>query len=227
MKHVYRMKKPLILNILFLFLTLSACAPASKISMRQRRVFYAGGENGVKAALLYVGYTLVDDYSDAEVFVLNGEIPDARAIAARLQGGAGLVLIVGEKMSFRDVEVLFDYPVGSLIRTQIPGRLIVDEYFAVDDPLVTEIDWDSAPQVPDRFFIMTPAPGKPLIRIEGYVEVFLGQIGQEAERKFAIDGVFDEQHNLEFQQWKYFNYLIYHLVERAAGAEPLPFADFQ
>ncbi len=32
--------------------------------------------------------------------------------------------------------------------------------------------------------------------------------------------------NPEFQQWPYFNYLVYHLAERAAGRTPLSFADY-
>jgi hypothetical protein len=36
----------------------------------------------------------------------------------------------------------------------------------------------------------------------------------------------DKQHNLQFQKWNYFDYLVYHLVERAAGAKPMSFADY-
>lgn len=219
------MKKILQMGI-FCFLLLSACGPVTKTAMVNRRIFYAGESNGVKTALLKAGYTLVDDFDKAEVFVLNGEIPDVNLIASKLQGGAGLVLITGKGMSFRDLEVLFKYPVTELIPIERPAKLVADEIYGKSDPLITEINWNDAPQIRERAFIMTSAPGKQFVRIDGFVEVFLGAIGQDAERKFAIDAYLDEQHNLQFQKWKYFNYLIYHLVERAAGAIPMTYADY-
>ncbi len=180
----------------------------------------------VKTALLKAGYTLVDDSDKAEVFVLNGEIPDANLIASKLQDGAGLVLIAGREMSFRELEVLFKYPVTGLGLIENPATLVADEVYGKGDPLITEINWNDAPQIRERAVILTSAPGKQFVRIDGFVEVFLGTIGRDSERKFAIDAFLDEQHNLQFQEWKYFNYLIYHLVERAAGSEPMSYADY-
>ena len=205
----------------FSLLLLFACTPSSQNP--KRNIYYAGGDNKVKAALIQAGYSLVDEFEKADVFVLNGEIPNVKAIATKLRSGAGLVLITGKGMSFRDVEVLFDYPVTALIPSEDSVNLVVDEYFAKDDPLVKEINWVSAPQVRERAFIMTSAPGNPFIRVDGYNEVVVGEI---TEKIFAIDVYFDEQHNLQFQEWKYFDYLIYHLVERAAGAEPKNYADY-
>ncbi len=67
------MKK--LLPWLILLLLLSACAPARNTSLTARNVFYAGGESEVKTALTLAGYTLVTDPDQADVFVLNGEIP--------------------------------------------------------------------------------------------------------------------------------------------------------
>ena len=211
------MKRILLAFSLLLF----ACAPLPHPP--KRNVYYVGGDNNVKSALIRAGYSLVDEFEKADVFVLNGEIPDVNVIATKLRSGAGLVLISGKEMSFRDVEVLFDYPVTALIPSEDPVNLVVDEYFAKDDPLVKEINWNDAPQVRERAFIMTSAPGNPFIRVDGYNEVVVGEI---AERIFAVDVFLDEQHNLEFQEWKYFDYLIYHLVERAAGAKPMNYADY-
>lgn len=223
--HGARMKKVLPIALCFLLL-LSACSQATKTTTKTRNVFYAGGNNGVKAALLQSGYKLVDDFRKADVFVLNGEIPDVDAIASRLQNGAGLVLIIGEETSFRDVETLFDYPVSALISARNPVSLAVDKDFGKNDILSTEINWNDAPQIRERAAILTSAPGKPLIRVSGNAEVFLGEIGQPSEKKFFINAILDEYHNLQFQEWKYFNYLIYHLVERAAGAEPMTFVEY-
>ena len=47
----------------------------------------------------------------ADVFLLNGTIPDPTAIATQVQGGAGLVLIMGPGMTARDVETVSGVPV--------------------------------------------------------------------------------------------------------------------
>lgn len=206
----------LALSLLLLF----ACAPSPQNP--KRNIYYAGSDNKVKAALIKAGYNLVDEIEKADVFVLNGEIPDVKAIAAELRSGVGLVLISGKEMSFRDVEVLFDYPVGAMIPSEEPVDLAVDEYLAKDDPLVKEIDWNTSPQVRERAFIMGIF-GNPIIRVDGYNEVV---VCKAAEKIFSIDVFLDEQHNLKFQEWKYFDYLIYHLVERAAGAKPMGYADY-
>lgn len=204
----------------FSLLLLFACAPSPQIP--KRNIYYIGGDNKVKATLIRAGYNLVEEFEKADVFVLNGEIPDVNAIATKLRSGAGLVLISGKEMSFRDVEVLFDYPVTALIPSEDPVNLVADEYFAKNDPLVKEINWSEAPQVRERAFIMGML-GNPIIRVDGYNEVV---IGKDAEKIFSIDIFLDNQHNLQFQEWKYFDYLIYHLVERAAGAEPMSYADY-
>ncbi len=84
------LKKRIVL-LLVTFL-LSACAPTPVGVTKPHNVYYAGGESEVKTALSLAGYTLLTDPSAAEVFILNGEIPDAAAIADRVRAGAGLVL---------------------------------------------------------------------------------------------------------------------------------------
>jgi hypothetical protein len=220
------MKKTLSLFII-IPLILFACTPVSEITIIDRNIFYTGDYSGVKVALLQAGYTLVDDFTKVDVFVLNGEIPDVNAIATKLQDGAGLILISGEEMSFREVKILVDYPVSGLFESESPISLAVDEFFGKNDPLITEIDWTDAPQIRERAPLFTPAPGKVFLRVDGCAEPVFGEIGQPAERKFFISAFLDVQHNLQFQGWEYFTYTIYHLVERAAGAEPLNFADYE
>ncbi len=79
--------------------------------MTPHNVFYAGGESEVKTALTLAGYTLVTDPDKADVFVLNGEIPDAAGIAEQVKNGAGLVLIPGKDISQQDVQTLLGQPV--------------------------------------------------------------------------------------------------------------------
>lgn len=213
--------------IIFFLLLLSACTPTAKTAIANRNIFYAGSNNGVKTALLKAGYTLVDNFDKAEVFVLNGEIPGTYAITAKLQNGAGLVLIPGNHTSYYgsdlDVQTLIGQPVAGLMKSDNPVNLQVDKFFGKDDPLISEINWADAPQIRERAFLSGPGPGNPLIRVNGYAEVILVKI---TDKKFYLSAYLDEQHNLQFQEWKYFDYLIYHLVERAAGAEPVTYTDY-
>ena len=74
------------------------------------RVFYAGPQdNGVYVALTLAprgNFSFVTDPSQADVFVLNGAIPDPSAIASRVKEGAGLVLILGPGITAADVETV-------------------------------------------------------------------------------------------------------------------------
>lgn len=214
--------------IIFVLLLLAACTPTTKTAISNKNIFYAGGNNSVKAALLKAGYTLVNDFDKAEVFVLNGEIPGTYAITVKLQNGAGLVLIPGDHTSYYgsdlDVQTLIGQPVAGLMKSDNPVSLEVDEFFGKDDPLISEINWAGAPQIRERAFLSRPGPGEPLVRVDGYAEVILDKI---TDREFYLSVYLDKDHNLQFQKWKYFDYLIYHLVERAAGAKPLSFLDYE
>ena len=213
---------------LFLLIVLSACTPAKSPPISTRNIYYAGGDNQVKDTLLKIGYGLVDDINDADVFVLNDEIHSPYVIQSIMRNkGRGLILIPGEHIMYygveMDVQALIGQTVGDLIPSDNPVDLSVDDFFARDDPLVTEIDWTSAPQVLERAFLIGPGPGTPLIRREGYVETVLYKL---SNNEFYLSVYLDEQHNLAFQEWEYFDYLMYHLVERSAGAEPLSFTEF-
>jgi hypothetical protein len=60
-------------------------------------VYYAGAQDAVRTALTLAGdqILLVDDPSAAQVWVLNGVIPDPAATAAHLGESGGLILIMG------------------------------------------------------------------------------------------------------------------------------------
>ena len=58
------------------------------------RVYYAGPAGGLATALsLAKDFQIVSDPSQADVFVLNGQIPDVALVASRVRAGAGLLLI--------------------------------------------------------------------------------------------------------------------------------------
>ena len=210
------MKKLLPLFIILLFL--SACAPTQNAALIQRNIFYAGADGGVKTALSLAGYSLVTDPAEADVFVLNGEISNAEAIAARVKDGAGLVLILSKDVSPSDAQTLLGQAVTL---TYAEDAVSLVNAKGESDSLLTEIIWNGAPQVRERVVVSGFEGGQALVSGYENDEPILFRSGNV----FVFTPVVGEQ-NPQIQEWGYFNYLIYHLVERAAGAEPLSFADY-
>nr|MBC7245288.1 lipopolysaccharide biosynthesis protein [Chloroflexota bacterium] len=188
------------------------------------RIYYAGPEDGVRQALgLASEFVFTNDPSQAQVLVLNGTVPDREGFASRVRQGAGLVLILGPSLSTEDVATLLGVPVG-LERQDTPLSLIPAKGIA--DPLLREIIWTSAPQVRQRFSLVSPASDlMPLVLGFEDSSFVLGvrQVGQG--RAYVFTPFLDES-NPQFQGWAYFNYLIYHLTARVGGLTPLSFADY-
>lgn len=216
----------LLTTLIFLF-TITTPASANDTI----RVFYAGPDGGVRTALELAKFQLVDDPAQADVFVLNGSIPDPVAVAARIQLGAGLVLILGPGLSAADVETISSVPVALTEKTDAISLTEIK----IDDPLVKQIIWNGAPQVRERMEVLTPLSSvQPLVSAYEsgdwilwagnqpkiyFFNAFLTNYVDPQTQKTAI-------YNPQIQEWAYFNYLIYHLVERAAGQTPLSFADY-
>lgn len=217
------------LFFLSILIVLSSCTPpVKKVPISTRNIYYAGGENKVKEILLHIGYILVEDISEADVFVLNDEIHSPYAIQAMVRNkGKGLVLIPGEHIMHygvdMDVQALLGQTVADLFPSNEPISLSVVKDFVENDLFIKEIDWKTAPQVLDRAWLSMPGPGVLLITREGYSESILDKL---PNNQFYLSVYLDDQHNLEFQEWEYFDYLIYCLVERAASAKPLSYSDF-
>jgi O-antigen/teichoic acid export membrane protein len=185
-------------------------------------VYYAGDEtSSIFTALgLAEAFTLVADPTRADVFVLNGTIPDPETVAAQIERGAGLVLILGPDLDAMDVEAVSGIPVSLEIRTD-PVSLTEIE---LGDPLTTEIIWNSAPQVRDRATILTP-----LSSVQPLVTAYEGGewvLWNTRSNIYIFNAYLTDEYNPQIQSWAYFNYMVYHLVERAAGRTPLSFADY-
>ena len=107
----------------------------------------------------------------------------------------------------------------TLVPTEEPASLTNAP--EASDPLLTEIMWNSAPQVRERFKVMGSG-GLPLVNAYENGEVIL----QRASPKTYLFTAFLGQENPQIQEWPYFNYFIYHLTAQAAGVTPLSFADY-
>ncbi len=213
------MKKLLPLLVIFLFI--SACAPEQTVELTQRNVFYAGGDGGVKTALSLAGYRLVTNPVLADVFVLNGKIPDDAVVMERVNDGAGLVLILSKDMTSEQVSALLGQDV-TLVYAEDAVSLV--DTTGGSDQLVTEIVWNGAPQVRERVAVTGLSPEAWAV-VSGY-ENDEGILYLVSGNVFVFTPSLSGEANPQIQEWGYFNYLIYHLVERAAGASPMSFAEY-
>jgi O-antigen/teichoic acid export membrane protein len=199
------------------------------------RIFYAGPQdNSVYTALTLAPqgtFAFVNDPAQADVFVLNGIIPDPAAVAAQVHRGVGLVLILGPGLSAADVETVSGIPVTLTEKTDAVSLTEIK----IDDPLVKQIIWNGAPQVRERMEVLTPLSSvQPLVTAyeSGDWILWAGNHPNIYIFNAYLTNYTDPQtqktaaYNPQIQEWAYFNYLIYHLVERAAGQTPLSFAHY-
>ncbi|HEX7619720.1 MAG TPA: lipopolysaccharide biosynthesis protein [Anaerolineales bacterium] len=222
-----------LISLLTLLTMLSVVTPVSASNLI--RLYYAGPQdNSVYIALTLAPqgtFSFVSDPAQADVFVLNGTIPDPSAIATRIKRGAGLVLILGPGLSAADVETVSGIPVTLSEQTNAVSLTEIK----ISDPLVTQIIWNGAPQVRERMDVLTSLSSvQPLVTAYESGEWVLWAGNQPNIYFFNayLTNYTDPQshktsaYNPQIQEWAYFNYLIYHLALRAAGQTPLSFADY-
>ena len=219
--------------ILFLSILLSACAPTPVIEAKPVNVFFAGEPGGVKTALdlaVQAGtMTLVSDLTQADVLVLDGEIPDPSAIAERVQAGAGLVLALGENTSQADVQTVLG---EAVTLTQEDEALSLVGAVEGSDPLWRKLCGTAHRRCGSAHASREWTCGqKDLVRgyedNQGILWKGISIPDSSAEdRVFVLTPWLAGGANPQIQEWGYFNYFIYHLVERAAGAEPLSFSAY-
>jgi O-antigen/teichoic acid export membrane protein len=187
-------------------------------------VYYAGPQGGVQTALgLNKDTRFTLEPAQADAFVLNGQIPvaEAAAIRKRVQGGAGLLLILGPSLTEKAVGDLLGEPISL---TKKDDALSLAPLAGSQDSVVKSVIWDSAPQVRERYS-MTAGSLTALVSGFGDNALVLGAQKLGSGQAYVLTAFLDGA-NPEFQQWPYFNYLVYHLAERAAGRTPLSFADY-
>jgi O-antigen/teichoic acid export membrane protein len=202
---------------IFLFLVISPAHASENVI-----VYYWGDpDSSVLHALELADFTLTDDLDQADVIVLNGSIPNPAEVARRVEAGKGLVLLMGSQVWFADAETVLGIPLG-FQQHDNPVSLVE---LPINDPLTTEIIWNGAPQVRERVEVLTPISSvQPLVST--YEDG--GWILWQARPNRLVFNAFLEtdEFNPQIQQWAYYNYMIYHLVMRAAERDPLSFADY-
>ncbi len=189
------------------------------------RVFIAGESSTVRPALELAGndtFVIVDDIDDADVLLLNGEIPDAESVKARLAEGAGLVLILGPEISSADFSAATNVKV-TLQPTEDAVSLV--EVPVSGEPIRRQIVWNGAPQVRERSRVETPISSvQPLVA--GYEDGSWLIWSLPGGNAFIVNFYLAKDANPQIREWAYYNYLVYHLVMRAGGRTPLDFADY-
>ena len=209
--------------LLALVVTLSFVTPVA--AGNPIRIFYAGPEkNSVHTALTLAPkgtFSFVTDSSLADVFVLNGTIPDPAVVAARVDAGAGILLILGPDLTAETVQTALGIPLT--LEPRSDAISLTNMRFK--DPLVSEIIWNGAPQVRERSNIETPISSvQPLV--SAYEDGGWVLWSAHGGRAFIFNAFLTDGFNPQIQDWAYFNYLIYHLAVRLAGQTPFSFADY-
>ncbi|MBN1582658.1 MAG: hypothetical protein JXA89_18250 [Anaerolineae bacterium] len=217
--------------IIFVLATILAGCASTQTDVKGHppvRIYYAGVEHAQHDVWLAVSLAqnagladVVDDLALADVFVLNGHIPDPERIAQAVQDGAGLVLALGPDITSEQVSLLLGQTISIAAQQDAISMTPAED---VQAPLLEDIVWGSAPQVRERA-ILEGLKAEPLIVGYKTDEVVLSQlkVGQGNAYVFTpyLDGV-----NVQFQEWPYFTYLVYDLAARAAGQAPLSFGNY-
>ena len=187
------------------------------------RIYYGGEPGAVLAALkLIPAAALVQDPVQADVLVLNGAIPDLPAVQSRREQGAGVVLIFGPQLTAEAVSSLAG---ASITFTTGTDALSLAPAAGIQDALIDQVVWTSAPQVRERAVIHVSGPIVPLVK--GFEDGSLVLARLDAGRgALFLFAPYLNKANPQVQEWAYFNYLVYNLVMRAANKTPLSFADY-
>jgi O-antigen/teichoic acid export membrane protein len=100
------------------------------------------------------------------------------------------------------------------------------------DQLTKEIIWNGAPQVRERYHV-EGLDNRAQLLVRGYEkdegvlwQIPAGVLTPTSGEVYMFSPWLSGSANPQIQEWGYFNYLIYSLVERAAGGTPVSFADY-
>ncbi len=184
------------------------------------RVYELGPDDAVHQALALIpGVQFTTDPAAADVIVVhNAPLTEAQAQAVA-DSGKPVILFLGPDLPATAANLLLGQP-------GVPAPELVTEPATLvgapgaDDPLLRDVNWNSAPQVRERSAL--PGAGlEPLVATEEGESV-IGRQGSMTVVTAWLTG----DHNTDLQEWPYFNYLVYHLTTTAAGRTPMAYADY-
>jgi hypothetical protein len=184
-------------------------------------IYYAGFPNSQVRNVLdqfMPKLTFVNDPSIAEVFVLNGVIPNNEIISKRIQSGeSGLILFLSPEITSKQIQMLLGIQdTVSLFETTDPVSVQPIKNNDASLTWMNEIDWTTTPQVENRISV-SGINLIPLIQTDADHSAIIGFMfihpnANQPLYTFIITPVLNDQ-NIQFQNWKYFNFLISGLVD--------------
>ncbi len=194
-------------------------------------IYYIGPEDILAAAIdLAAPYVVRVDQPDlAQVIVINNApIKETlRIFGPEIQRGRlGLVLFTGPlfPQGIDDLRVLLGFSTFGMATTSASADV---ESLTTDDPLVSAIPWRTAPPIHARTVLTNPNLLEPLIATQVGEGLIQRVRGREATQVYLVGGWMGHPSNEDWNEWPYFNYLIYRLIIQAAGdLTPLSFADY-
>ena len=218
-------KKPLLILALLLFFGLTSgsalAAPPDGLTIR-----YFGPDDNVRRALdLIPEAAFVERLDAAQVVVINGASlteDEAEAIGQAVNEGQGMVLLLGPQLTVPALQAILGSDVTWEERT---GAQTVQGVPGLDDSLIAQVTWNSAPQVRERS-MLTGLDLEALVKTYETSETVLGRTKLGQGTAYVITAWLSGENNPHFKDWPYFNYLVYHLAVRAAGGLPDAYADY-
>ncbi len=230
-------QKPLLIILTLLLLLALTSGGAAADAPPDLAIRYFGPDNdlrpeGVKQALdLIPNATFVQDLdsevgtASAQVIVVNdADLSDdeAAAIGQATSEGWGLVLLLGPRLTAPALQNMLGEGVGWEEKADAQSVQAAPDSH---DPLAVQVTWNSAPQVRERS-VLTGLDLEALVKTYETGQTVLGRtkLGQGAV--YVVTAWLSGENNPHFKDWPYFNYLIYHLVLRAAGESPAAYADY-
>ncbi len=196
-------------------------------------VYYVGPEDAIAVALSRAAPYLarVDRPELARVFVINNIQPDyedLRVWGRQVQRETvGLVIFCGPNFptsAGEDLQPLLGVSTFVVNRRDDLQALTAG---SARDPLSSAVNWSSAPPLAARTTISNPNLLQSIALTTVGDPVAQRLRGRERFQVMIVDAWLEHPSNAAWQQWPYYNYIIYRLIAEAGGAtRALSFAQY-
>jgi O-antigen/teichoic acid export membrane protein len=185
-------------------------------------VYYIGPEDAIARAINQASPYLrrVDRAEMAEVLVINNAPLIQQTLAEygeRIrQEDVGLILFCGEQFPIdtEDLRAIFGIGTFGMARTDRPATLVAGDEA---DPLHTAVAWRSAPPIYARTVISNPNLMLPVVTTASDQPVLLRMRGRSLTQVFVFGPWLQDRRHRAWENWPYYQYLVYHLVAEAAN----------